>query len=436
MKKPTTSGRYLAQKREELRLDRIQDHNRARRSRFERLPIAEAFKNQNAKMLALLCKKNPYSRSQTRTTAPLQVPSVFSFVHNATETVDFLLRVAAVARNRDVRRVRLWHRDCQQIGLGAEGMLGLLVQTMDQQGKHIRGVVPSDPEMRRLVWAIGSPRFLGVAQIGDDEIREGKLRVLRHRSTLLEGFTDIRSADPKGKAIAKILAHLDACLIGHGTTLTPETQMLLVRYLGEIIGNAEEHAGIVDWTVMSYLDNMISGVHICELSIFNFGNTIAETFTNLPAADPGRVEIEAYVSHHETAGFFKPHWNEMDLRTAVAMQGHISCKKAQDPTRGNGTVEAISVFQELSTASFGEYKGPPVTMSIVSGSTQILLDGTYPMKKDHTGRSVIAFNTTNDLRLPPDAKYVRNLGGLHLPATVISIRFPLLPEYVTKQELK
>lgn len=435
LKKPRESLRYLAEKREVARLASLRSDQRLDRSVPQRHPLKAAFAHQDRRVLERICKRNPYAHHRYDETEILKVPSNFSFIDNPHGTIDFLLRAAALVDSPRTQRVSIRHQDCTSISLAAEGMLGVVALLMQSRGKNIHGHVPDDPNLKRLVWAIGTPRILRVPRLYfSKEIREGEIRVLRYRSILLEGFADLRTADPKGRSIEKIITHIDGCLDGHGAQLSPSGKLLLVRYLGEIIGNAEEHAGMVDWTVMGYLDTKGDCAHTCELALFNFGDSIAETFLALPPADPAIQAITPYIDEHRSGGFFSPDWRVEDLLTVIALQGHVSCKLRTDPTRGNGSVEMMNVFKELSATSMGPRQEPQVVMSVVSGGTQILFDGRYQMRPDDSGRPVVAFNTQNDLRRPPDRSYVRSLGQLYLPATVISIRFPLLPEHLRSKE--
>ena len=54
-----------------------------------------------------------------------------------------------------------------------------------------------------------------------------------------------------------------------------------IEYTGEILNNAEDHSGSDDVVITGYLDNSNS-THLCEIAIFNFGKTIAETFREMP----------------------------------------------------------------------------------------------------------------------------------------------------------
>ena len=91
---------------------------------------------------------------------------------------------------------------------------------------------------------------------------------------------------------------------------------------------------------------------------------------------------------------------------------------------------SIQFFQDV--RSERKSKGArPAEMVIISGRTRILFDGTHKMERAPDGRHIIAFNTKNDLRYPPDRSHVKCLRDVEFPGTVVSIRFPL-PEGATQ----
>lgn len=72
-------------------------------------------------------------------------------------------------------------------------------------------------------------------------------------------------------------------------------------------------------------------------------------------------------------------------------------------------------------------------MTILSGNTHILFDGTYTLKEkkiNKTTTKVIAFNSTNDLKKRPNEKYVKILEN-KFPGTIISCEFYVDREYLT-----
>ena len=73
-------------------------------------------------------------------------------------------------------------------------------------------------------------------------------------------------------------------------------------------------------------------------------------------------------------------------------------------------------------------------MTIISGNTHIMFDGTYNLseKKTKNGNiQVIAFNKENDLRKRPDPNYVKLLKN-RFPGVIISLEFYLDKMYLDK----
>ena len=213
------------------------------------------------------------------------------------------------------------------------------------------------------------------------------------------------------------------CLKRVKRRLKPAGRMNLANYVAEILNNAEEHAGLVDWTIQGYLDTSLV-VPICEIALFNFGRSFADTFRDLPRDSYTWTQIGRYIEIHRTARLFRRNWQEEDLLTVVALQPHVSSKNTiETDTRGHGTVELIDFFQRVHQECTKQNAG--AEMGIVSGSTYIRFDGRYKLQDGGEGRRVIAFNADNSLMQQPDPKYVRSLGQVRFPDTIISIRFPL-----------
>jgi hypothetical protein len=192
-----------------------------------------------------------------------------------------------------------------------------------------------------------------------------------------------------------------------------------VRYFA-----AEDHPGFVDWTVQGYLDNSLAEP-ICEIAIFNFGKSIAQTLKDLPSGAYTRNQIDPYVLLHAGRNFFGTTWSQSDLLTLIALQGHVSSKNRNSKdTRGQGTGDLIDFFQRVHKEC-AKNSTVKAKMAIVSGGTYILFDGTYTMRESQKRGRVIAFNPQNDLYSKPDPRFVKSLSGVHFPGTIISIRFPL-----------
>lgn len=194
----------------------------------------------------------------------------------------------------------------------------------------------------------------------------------------------------------------------------------------------KEHSGENNWRIVGYLDRDDCN-RVCEVVIYNFGLTIAETFNKLEVDDFAKKNVNEYVNKHHAKKLFGENWTPDDLTTLVALQGRISSKNhPDDDTRGHGTVDLIEFFQEIMDGHDGAECKEQAKMCILSGHTHIRFDRKYRMGKDRDGRDTIAFNDENDLSRPPDSKYVRHLKRCHFPGTLIAIRF-VLPERATEE---
>src|SRR5690606_11799784 len=99
----------------------------------------------------------------------------------------------------------------------------------------------------------------------------------------------------------------------------------LTEYLSEILNNAEEHAGFVDWTLQGYLDSSVE-VPVCEIAIFNFGDSIAQTLDRLPKGSYTLDQIGQYLEMHAGKHYFSPSWRKEDLLSVIALQPDVSSK--------------------------------------------------------------------------------------------------------------
>lgn len=366
-------------------------------------------------------------------TVPL--PSVFSIIENPVGTVAAIQAFAKTIRQRKFGAIRIDQGNIKSYDLAAMALLDTVVTEIQeesrQHGRKVRfsGVYPTDRAIQRFIRSMGVVKHLGVAHEIATGAEIAKLRLFDKRQRHYYARLDPKKADSKTRTITGFVDHIDECLGDHNRVLTPESKAKLCDYIGEILGNAEEHAGekqtgFVDWTIQGYLDNGLD-VPICEITIFNFGKSIAQTFKDLPNDHYTILQIQPYITRHSMHQWFGHTWRLSDLYTLVALQGHVSSKnRSKADTRGQGMGDLIDFFQRVHQECV-ENKSNGAKMAIVSGGTYILFDGTYAMRDQGNRGRVIAFNAKNDLYEKPDGKFVKPLGNLHFPGTVISIRFPL-----------
>lgn len=358
------------------------------------------------------------------------LPKAFSMIDSPDRTIATLANFARAMRSARLGSVYIDFAALEQYDLGANGLLDILVDELiieaRRTGRIIRwkGNFPSDPAHVRFVRAMGVIKRLKVEH--EAPSREDKARLVLFENRCRHYIRELRphQVDKKSRVTAEFADHINRCLATTNRALTPQARGRMCAYIGEIIDNAEQHSHMLDWAIQGYLDTMLE-TPMCEVVIFNFGRTIAETFEALPSSSFTRVQVQKYIDLHSRRQLFSAGWRKEDLYTLIALQGNVSSKNltAAD-TRGNGTVDLIDFFQKVH-AECSDQGSPAARMVIVSGSTCVLFDGKYAMRPNSDGIKIIAFNNENNLEERPDRDYVRKLDGVVFPGTLIGLKFPL-----------
>ena len=350
-------------------------------------------------------------------------PAVVSFIDNPDETLRALREMVASCK-WGTREIFLDHGKCTQIDHGAASVVAALATAAQTRLIDVNGRNPKDPTINEMMWAVGPPRVLKYARTDIPEHFESFQ--LKRISAFTR--THARQSSPHELVAHEVHQHICKCVTKFGVRLTAKSQARLLGLLGEVCGNAEEHPGRPDWWVSAYLRQSTGQEGACHLTIFTIGETIYETLDgSLPSGCFMRDKIQNLVDTHVHRGLFRGNaWTEGNLWTLCALQEGVHRRNHDgDPAgRGNGTVQLMKYFRELSGDN---PTGGSARMCIVSGNTQILFDGTYWPEETETETgtaSVIAFNRANDLTRRPDDRYVRQLREF-FPGTVISLRYPL-----------
>lgn len=432
MKRPSKKEKFLAKKR----LHSLERFWRRRR----KIKLRQIKKNQDdehpenhvykSKIIEMLVKPGAITVKDKSRILDLKVPKTFSIIDEPSEAINSIKQLAAAGKSGKKRLIRIDQSNMIEVDLAAESIQGVVARELMHEARtrsrkfNIGGYLPDDPYLEKYVRAIGIIKALDVTHEFLSRDIESRLRIFQRRSKPSSERDTLRFSDFKEKVVADFVSHINVCLEDNGRKLTVVSRRMLAEYTGEILANAEDHSGMNEWTIFGYLDNE-SNNHICEIAIFNFGRTISETFRDLPIDSYAAKSVRPYLERHQKNGWFSPGWDEDNLLTLVALQGHISSKnRSESDTRGQGTVDMIEFFHKVHRECAGD-GDKCARMAILSGSTHILFDGKYVMQPDESGRKVISFNSSNDLNERPDAKYVRNLGKQYFPGTVISIRFSL-----------
>lgn len=208
-------------------------------------------------------------------------------------------------------------------------------------------------------------------------------------------------------------------------SLTQGGRENVYKMILETLDNAKRHSDIAKKDGQWHIAGMMQGplvnsanetdFFMCNLTILSLGDTIYESLQTAP--DDKRQDIEKYVKMHKSADL-----HEEVLWNVCALQDGISrCDSTvESPSNGYGLGIALASFLGLLSLNKSEEIQP--TMSIVSGSSCIMIKPPYTIKDDRDGYRTIAFNAENDIAKPPDKGYVQYL-PISFPGTLITIRF-------------
>jgi len=320
------------------------------------------------------------------------------------------------------------------LGLGVES--AMQYRRINKNRLLIRGRLPVNEDHHQLLSEIGIVKELNATSSKPLPYSREKQHLFSFKS-IRKSEPSPHSEDDKTLASEGLAEHVNECIRDHKLELTDEANIALMKSVSEVLDNAERHSRTTEgrqghtWFMRGYL-NSHSEAQNFEISIFNFGMTIAESFLTLPEENYSRKMVLNYAASHE--GTFK----QEQLVTVAALQQRVSCKNSSpSETNGQGTVVLIQFFEEFCSEfneKFGRSEVKPM-MSIVTGNTHIVFDGTYKLsqvtddlKLEGDEQLIIAFNDENSLQSPPDPKSVRWMGKSFFPGVAISIRFPLNEE--------
>lgn len=389
---------------------------------------------QHSKIIDMLAKHAKRRLPASPYGIDVHVGKQFSIIDDPQGAIDLICSFAfALKHGKRIRHINFNHGRLESYDLAANAILDLVAVERKAElrsrgsgkGLSVSGVYPTDQPVRRFIKAMGIIKHMGIVHEAPSRAEAQKLRFFDARNKHYRLNPDANSADYKDRQQAKFVEFIDSCLRTHNWELSDHGKLALVNYAGEILSNAEDHADFVDWSVLGYLDTG-AATPTCEIAIFNFGKSIAETLSELDRGSYAWGRLKAYIDAHSAKRLFGTSWREEDLLTVVALQQHISSKNYSDEdTRGQGTVHFIDFFQEAYEFCKRASDDGQAKMAIVSGGTYIFFDGKHRLTERTGLGKTIAFNDDNDLTQRPDPKYVKGLDGVHFPGTIISVRFPL-----------
>ena len=159
----------------------------------------------------------------------------------------------------------------------------------------------------------------------------------------------------------------------------------------------------------------------------NFGQTIYEKFKSEDCPNKDIVRrMEDLSKKYTSRLFFLPgKFEEESLWTLYALQEGVTSISTDSYKRGNGSIRFIESFFNIK----GSQEDDNISrMTIVSGNTKIVFDGTYSITEgrssDGTSHKMMTFNKSGSIEDMPDNKYVTYTKN-YFPGTMISVELLL-----------
>lgn len=359
----------------------------------------------------------------------LAIPECFSFTRNPNETIFFLRKLYGIIMCPNVKQVFFDHSGCKNIGICASAIMDILLVECKKwrnsrndeitfSGKLLKGkYISADHDVDTLLKASGILKHLGIS----------------HEKFLDVECLDLLKDESSSDIAEKIIDYINRALYRHGLYLTRKGANYFGKLLGEIADNCSQHGGeYATWYAQGhYSFDPISQNGKCQLVIVDFGDTIYEGLKN-SSTKLMKKRIQKYIGR--TRMLFPIRESEETLYTLFSLQQRASrFASKKDAVRGNGTAVFLDSFQRLFAGSGSETS----KLSITSGKCSIVFDGTYKLREvSYNGKyknKIIAFNEENDLKKPPDKRYVQSIQQ-HFPGTVIAMELYINKDLIARKE--
>jgi hypothetical protein len=367
----------------------------------------------------------PKNKKNGKMGLELDIPEDFSISTNAEEVLQIISQLAHAHKVKKINRIHTDHSKMLNDDLAAEILLGQVVSyakaSRVKNGGNliISGKYPDNTAQIRLLNSIGIVKEVKADNQKEEEEETEKIKIYKLCGILHEQVS-LHTSDQKGRAIAGFTDHINACLDVIDRELTELAGQELGEYIGEVIGNAEDHSGTPYWHIYGYLDHTDKDKIYSEVVIYCLGKSIYQTFREKKDNAVVFSQVEPYIKLH------KKSFSESVLVTVKALQQFVSSLTHLNPTRGQGTIDLLNFFHTMSNECIDEKNKNLSRLTIISGDVLIEIDGTYLPKEDPiTEKECIYFNDNNTPLEPPDKKYVKQMKGISFPGTIIAVKFPL-----------
>ena len=371
------------------------------------------------------------------TNGEIQIPEIFSFLNNTEQSVLVFKKMLYALFVENTYAVSFDYNCCKSIDLCTQVLFDIILKEYKRFSglkvlkkihfpQRYGGNNINDQSVVKMMWSVGSPANLGIGQLNFPDVEKFKLRIHDNEKEKDEN----KRMEQKELDTTEIADYVVNSLKKIGKKLTPDKLNDLCTVIGEILINAEEHSTTKHRFSCGYFkeekfDNKHFGLF--RLVILNFGQTIYEKFKSEECPNKNIVLKMRDLSDKYTKKslFRKGKFEEESLWTLYALQEGVTSIPTDSYKRGNGSIRFIESFFNIK----GTQEEDNVSnMTIVSGNTKIIFDGTYSItdgiSSDGTTHKMMTFNDSGSIEDMPDNRYVMYTNN-YFPGTMISVELLL-----------
>jgi len=366
----------------------------------------------------------------------LIVPKVFSISENTEESMYFLKRLFHCLYLEKPKLIIIDYILCEYLDVDASACMDLILEGFIKyynrcinKGHKVKidRILPinfaNKPDISNVLFSIGAYRNVKnfeMIKSPDANFIPFHLRIGDNQYDQKGVLKEIHETE--------IVDYVIDCLASSGHELTPIAEANLSKVVGEVMANAEEHSSFRYRYAIGYFvkpQKINNGLGVFKLSIFNFGQTIYESFKN-DNSNSKIVRNMSELSEKYTRKrlFTKAKYEEETLWTLYSLQEGVTSIK--DWKRGKGTIRFIDRFFKLKGDDCSDNLSK---LTLMSGNSKIVFDGTYPLKEimkgsDSNPIQVMTFNDSGDIGELPNEKFVTFVPQT-FPGTLITAKICL-----------
>lgn len=363
----------------------------------------------------------------------LEVPECFSLIDNYEASFTFLKKLFFVLIKDKAKKVIIDYAKCERIDVDASICMDILLADFISYHKKcsnissfkwtIETIEPTNykkDNIIKVLFSIGAFKNIKGFKINFSDVEVLPVLINDNTKPYVWEKSEIDQT--------KIVEYIKSCLSRAGRELEIESETSFYKVIGEIMSNAEEHSTMPFRFAIGHFQEIEHEKEKCGIfnfSIFNFGDTIYQSFKNSNCKNQNVVtQMKALSESYTNKGWFKKAlFEEETLWTLYALQEGVTSKEKK---RGNGSIQYIENFFKLKgDLSFDNTS----KLVIMSGNTRILFDGSYEIftkQKENSNATfrMITFNDSKSISDVPDSNYV-SFTPNYFPGTIISSRILL-----------